>query len=70
MVEDGESGDLVDPGDPAALVHALSWLVEDPGLRAQMGARGRARAESESAWDRVAERIAGLLVDAIGSRQP
>ena len=40
MVEDGESGLLVDPGDPAALAAALARLVGDPDARERMGKRG------------------------------
>lgn len=39
----GETGLLTNPGDDAALARALSILVEDPALRARMGAAGRER---------------------------
>ena len=41
QVEDGGSGLLVPPGDPAALSTAIDVLLGDPGLREQMGRRGR-----------------------------
>jgi glycosyltransferase involved in cell wall biosynthesis len=44
---------LVDPRDPAALGEALARLLGDPGLRAGLAARGRARAAARS-WDAVA----------------
>ena len=43
LVEDGVTGILVPPGDPAALAAALGRLAGDAGLRARMGAAGRAR---------------------------
>ena len=43
MVEDGVSGILVPPGDPAALTGALRRLLDDPRLRAQLGCAGRDR---------------------------
>ena len=43
QVVDGETGLLVPLGDVGALARALDRLVGDAGLRAQMGAAGRAR---------------------------
>lgn len=44
VVTDGVDGFL--PRDQSAWEEALVRLIEDPGLRAQVGARGRARVES------------------------
>ena len=41
LVEDGVSGLLVPPADPAALAAALRRLADDPGLRTRLGAAGR-----------------------------
>jgi glycosyltransferase involved in cell wall biosynthesis len=43
LVLDGETGSLVASADAEALAAALSRYVEDPGLRASHGARGRKR---------------------------
>jgi glycosyltransferase involved in cell wall biosynthesis len=45
QVVDGETGLLVDPGDPEPLAAALERLAGDPALRRRLGAAGRARAE-------------------------
>jgi len=56
LVEDGESGLLVPPGDVVALRAALARVLGDPEMRARMGEAGRARvvdefaSESEAAW--------------------
>jgi glycosyltransferase involved in cell wall biosynthesis len=45
LVVDGETGLLVEPGDPEELAAALERLVGDRNLRRSLGAAGRARAE-------------------------
>ena len=46
MVSDGETGSLVNPGDPAALAAELGRLLADSDLRRRMGAAGRVVAEA------------------------
>jgi L-malate glycosyltransferase len=41
VVDDGKSGILVPSGEPVALADALARLLQDPTLRARMGATGR-----------------------------
>jgi glycosyltransferase involved in cell wall biosynthesis len=48
-VIDGESGLIVEPGDVSALAAALERLLDDPTLRAQLGAGARKRVERFSA---------------------
>jgi glycosyltransferase involved in cell wall biosynthesis len=45
LVVDGETGLLVQPGDPAAMADALGRLVADADLRSRLGAAGRERAQ-------------------------
>jgi glycosyltransferase involved in cell wall biosynthesis len=45
QVSHGETGLLVEPGDPDALAAALQLLATDPALRLRLGAAGRERAE-------------------------
>jgi len=60
LVEDGVTGLLVDPGDPAALAGALSGLLGDRERRAEMGIKGRERRRSEFDIDVTVERIEQL----------
>lgn len=52
-VRDGETGVLVDAESAAAVSEALSRLLDDPALRARLGAAGRRAVESHYNWDRV-----------------
>lgn len=47
MVREGETGLLVTPGNPERLAHTIQKLMEHPDLRARMGARARAIAQTE-----------------------
>ena len=58
VVEHGRQGLLAPPKDSNKLAEALSFLIEAPKLREQMGAAGRERAAQYS-WDLVAKQIMG-----------
>jgi glycosyltransferase involved in cell wall biosynthesis len=56
IVADGETGFVVEPGDPHALRERLAWLAEHPDDREAMGRAARARVLAEFTWDRVVDR--------------
>lgn len=63
VVLDGETGVLVEPGDPVAVADALSSLAGSEDLRRRLGDAGRARVEALAApsvltarWRRIYER--------------
>jgi glycosyltransferase involved in cell wall biosynthesis len=66
IIEDGETGFLVDPTDPEALAGAISTLLADPDLRARMGAAGRARVTSLFSVERMVEEHVALYRDLLG----
>jgi phosphatidylinositol alpha-1,6-mannosyltransferase len=63
---DGETGLLVKGDDVGNVAGALATLLEDPALARRMGAAGRARAERELSWPRLADRLTGWLQAAAG----
>ncbi len=65
VVQDGETGWLVEPGDPAALARALQAALADPARARRMGAAGRRRVEAHFSWDRIAARTMDVYQQAI-----
>ena len=53
VVVDGETGILVQPGDPYSLAQAIEVLLDNPQLAREMGARGRRRVEELYRWGKV-----------------
>jgi glycosyltransferase involved in cell wall biosynthesis len=72
LIEDGETGLLVPPGDRAALGAALERLIRDPGLRARLAAAGEARTRAAFDADIAIEALAakfGLLPQPAPARE-
>ncbi|MEV0847050.1 glycosyltransferase family 4 protein [Streptomyces sp. NPDC049954] len=67
---DGETSLAVPPGDAGALAHALGRLLKDPGLRARLGAAGRARVLDRFTWARAAQGTAEQYRAALDARRP
>ena len=53
VVDHGENGLLVPPGDAAALADALALLADNPALRRKMGAAGRMKAVNQFANEKI-----------------
>jgi len=49
-VKDGETGLLVDPGDPTAIADAIIRLMDDPTYATMLGENGRRRVKEEFDW--------------------
>jgi glycosyltransferase involved in cell wall biosynthesis len=68
LVDDGETGLLVAPGDVDGLRVALRRLLDDPELRVRMGEAGRVRIRDHFSWRAVTD--ATLEAYAEASRSP
>ena len=60
VVEDGVTGILVPPSNPEAMARAVSRLLNDPGLRQEMGRRGRDRAVEKYSLQQYVRGIEGV----------
>jgi glycosyltransferase involved in cell wall biosynthesis len=61
IIQNGRTGILVPPGEPAALANALIRLGEDPNLRERLGLAARSDAVQRFSWSGVLSRITGAL---------
>lgn len=60
LIEDGDSGLLVPPGDAGALRDALRRLLDDAGLRDSLAARARERVERRFTRERMAAEVTAI----------
>jgi spore coat protein SA len=62
LVDDGETGRVVPPGDSAALVRAIADVLDDVDGRPRMGARASAVAHAGYDWSRAADALHDAIV--------
>ncbi len=60
QVVDGETGFLIEPRNPEALAEKIARLLDDPGLRKQMGRAGRMRMETAFTLEGMTSKIEDL----------
>jgi len=65
LIDDGDSGLLVPPADPAALAAALESVIRDPVRRARLAARGGDIVRTRFSFDQGVEHIAARLKDGV-----
>ncbi len=71
IVRDGVDGFLFGPGDAAALARKLESLLESPGLRVEMGRRGRQRIKSTFSRQDMLTRTEAVYLQALkGKSEP
>jgi glycosyltransferase involved in cell wall biosynthesis len=67
VVEDGVSGFVVPPSDPARLADVLGQLIEDAQLRLAMGRAGRARVEERFTLSRMITGVQDVYQEALSA---
>ena len=70
VVDEGETGFLVPPGDTDALAERLELLARDPGRRAEMGRTGRERVLRRYAVERLVDDVDALYRELLETRSP
>jgi phosphatidylinositol alpha-mannosyltransferase len=68
VMTNGREGLMVPPKDEAAMAEAIKRLIENPGLRAQLGVDGRATVDRYR-WSRVADTVLNYY-DEVRDKQP
>jgi glycosyltransferase involved in cell wall biosynthesis len=66
VVQDGSNGFLVPPKDSVSLCQALAKLLQDPALRARMGAQGREMVVKEFSVGRISRETLNLYHELLG----
>ena len=69
LVEHGNNGLLIQPGDLHGLAGAIRYLADDPELRCEMALRNRAKAEANLEWSQATRRYLSTY-EAIQHRAP
>jgi glycosyltransferase involved in cell wall biosynthesis len=67
-LDDGETGLLVPPGDPAALARALVRILESTETRSAFGAEARRRVESRFTEELHVAALEGVYATALANR--
>jgi len=67
IVDEGETGYLIDPADAAQWENRLCEVLADDELRAQLGARGRRRAHERFGFERMLDDLESYFAELSGA---
>jgi glycosyltransferase involved in cell wall biosynthesis len=68
VIDHGETGWLVPPGDERALAEAIRMLTNDPALRERLGKNGRRAILERFSWRKAAEETLAVYEEMLGRR--
>jgi glycosyltransferase involved in cell wall biosynthesis len=68
IVQQGETGLLVDPGDPDALAAAIRRAMDEPDTMARLASQGREFAARAFGWDEIVSRLSAAYHSAVAAR--
>ena len=57
VIKNGVNGILVPPRDPEGIIQSISYLIENPSIRQNLGERARKTIEVNNTWDIITDRI-------------
>lgn len=69
VVDDGATGYVVPPRDPAALAAAIVNLLKDPGMCRRMGEQGYTKLKTDMAWSTIAHSLLAVYNELIPARE-
>jgi glycosyltransferase involved in cell wall biosynthesis len=69
LIDDGQNGFLVPPGDPEAIAEKLNLLASDPGLRESLGEAARARVVDRFSLQRTVTHLLDWFEMSAGRRE-
>jgi glycosyltransferase involved in cell wall biosynthesis len=66
VIRDGETGVLVEPGDPQALADGVQRLLDDPALAKRLGAAARVLVEQEHGLEHMVRAVEAVYEEILG----
>jgi len=66
VVDDGENGFLVPPGDVDVLAEKIQVLLGDREMRAAFGVHGRKKAETRYSWREIGRDLEKVYQEVLG----
>ncbi len=69
ILEETNSGLLVEPEDSQELAHAIIMLLENQELRRELGSNGRRYVVENQSWESVARKVAKVCQDVVDSKR-
>ena len=68
IIDDGETGDLIEKHDFHSLADKLEFLYQHPDVRKDMGEKGYLKYQTEFTLKKFEERMVGILELCVGKK--